>query len=34
MPKAGRERGIKPYFIFGVIAATIEMAIFLWLLYG
>jgi hypothetical protein len=29
-PKSG---GLKPYLIFGIIAATIEMAVILWLMY-
>jgi hypothetical protein len=34
MPGRAKERGIKPYLIFGIIAATIEMALILWWLYG
>jgi hypothetical protein len=34
MRQRPKERGLKPYLIFGIIAATIEMAVILWLLYG
>jgi hypothetical protein len=33
MPQRPKERGLKPYLIFGFVAATIEMAIILWFLY-
>jgi hypothetical protein len=33
MPRRSEERGFRPYLIFGVVAATIEMAIILWLMY-
>jgi len=34
MDQRPKERGLKPYLIFGIVAATIEMAIILWLIYG
>ncbi len=33
MHRRSKERGFKPYLIFGIVAATVEMAIILWLMY-
>jgi hypothetical protein len=34
MRRRPKDRSLKPYLVFGIIAATIEMAVILWLLYG
>jgi hypothetical protein len=33
MPERPKPSGLKPYLIFGIVAATIEMAVVLWLLF-
>jgi len=33
MRERSDQRGIKPYLTFGIVAATIEMAVVLWLLF-